>query len=281
MKTIFLIILLIFSANAGAQDKSNLQKIYQAEKAFELTVAEQDINRAFLKFLAPDGVIFHPNRINGREFWKSQPNSTADLRWNPNFVDVSSNGAIGWTTGNSIYRATGKDDPNASYGEYLSVWERQPDGNYQVVLNDGISHGKPSVIETEWKSPADSGTEKNAQNLSAADSTIRFYQTASQKNLEKAYKMFAADDIRLLREGKMPFIGKPSAIAEAKNMKGTLVFPKRSVFNGAADLAYVTNTYALNKPDKTVEKGSFVQIWKLRGGKWLLVADIFKAVAGQ
>ncbi len=282
MKLSFLLtIIFLFLTTAFGQEKNNLQKIYEAEKSFEQTIAEQNINRAFLAFLAPDGVIFHPQRINGREFWKTQADSTADLRWNPNYVDVSSNGAVGWTTGNSIYRAKGKADPNAYYGEYLSIWERQPDNRYLIVLDCGISHDKPNTIETAWKSPADSGKEANANNSSAADSTIRFYQTASQNSLEKAYKIFAAEDIHLLREGKMPIIGKSAAASEAKNMKGVIVFPKRSVFNGAADLAYITNTYTLTKPDKTVEKGNFVQIWKLRGGKWLIVADFFKPVADK
>ena len=273
-----LTLLLIFAMTAAAfsaQDKSHPQKIYEAEKAFEKEAAETNVRQAFLDFLAPDGIIFRPNAVNGIENWKARQISPADLRWNPTFVDAASNGAIGYTTGNSIYRAQGKTDANAVYGEYFSIWSRQLNGAYKVVLDIGIGHAKPDKIETDWKSPADSGTETNAQNSSAADSTIHFYEIASQKGLEKAYKSFAADDIRLLREGKMPIVGKSAALAAAKNDRGNIVFPKRSVFSAAAEMAYVTNTYTLTKADKTVEKGNFVQVWKLRGGKWQIVMDVF------
>ena len=276
MKFLTLAILFLLSAATfSAQDKANIQKIYDAEKAFEKDAAEHDVRQAFLDYLAPDAIIFNPNAVNGIESWKSRASSPADLRWNPVFADAASNGAFGWTTGNSVYRANGKADENAVYGEYFSIWSRQGNGNYKVVLDIGISHAKPDKIETDWKSPVNSGVETNAQNSSAADSTIQFYQLAAQKGLDKAYKSYAAEDIRLLREGKMPVIGKSAALAEAKNFKGNLVFPKRSVFSAAADLAYVTNTYTLTKPDKTIEKGNFVQVWKLRGGKWLIVMDVF------
>jgi len=52
-------------------------------------------------------------------------------------------------------------------------------------------------------------------------------------------------------------------------------YSKRSAFFNAAELAYIYNTYILTRADKTTEKGNFVQIWKLRGGKWQIVPDIF------
>lgn len=275
MKFLILFISLLAMTTAAFGQNGDAQKLYDAEKAFEKLAAEKSVKAAFIEYLAADGVVFQPDSMNGRKFWESRPISSADLRWNPNFVDVSSNGAIGYTTGNSAYRPLGKDDPNAVYGEYFSIWERQLDGNYRVILDIGISHAKPETMETAWKSPADSGKELNTQRSSAADSTTHFYEIAAQKGLEKAYKTFAADDIRILRENQMPILGKSAALAQAKKEKGIIVFPKRSVFFGAADLAYVSNTYTLTKPDKKVENGNFVQIWKLRGGKWQIVADVF------
>src|SRR5688500_15213803 len=101
MKRILILFLVIFGCvNIYAQ--SDLQKVYDTEKAFERMAAEKSINQAFIEFSAPDGVCFYPNPKNCREVWRNRPPSPAALFWNPNFVDVASNGAMAWTTGNSI-----------------------------------------------------------------------------------------------------------------------------------------------------------------------------------
>lgn len=279
MKIILNLVLFGFlSTSIFAQ--SNLQKIYETEKAFERAAAARGINQAFLEFSAPDGVCFFPGYpVNCREFFRTQKTSAAALFWNPNFVDVSANGAIGYTTGNSIIRPQGKDDANAFYGEYLTVWQRQPDGNYLAVVDTGISHGKPETIETKWISPVDSGKELNERKSSAADASIVFFETAKTQGLQKAYKIFLAEDARLLRSGKFPITGKKAALAEFKKEKSFISFAKRSVFSSAADLAYTTNSYTLTgKNGSEIEKGNFVQIWKLRNNCWQIVLDIFVPV---
>jgi ketosteroid isomerase-like protein len=272
-KAVFLAIIIFTFTNIFAQN--NLQKVYDAEKAFEKSAAEKGINEAFIEFLAPDGLVFVPDRTNGREFWKNRPKSAAALSWNPTFVDVSSNGVMAYTTGNSIYKPKGKDDTNAIYGEYATVWQRQPNGNYLAVLDLGISHDQANN-ETKWVSPSDSGKELNEKKYSAADYSTAFFEAAAKQGLSKAYKTFLADDARLLREGKMPIIGKENALKEFKNDKSKIVFTKRSFFVGAADMAYISNTYtATDKNDKPIEKGNFLQVWKLRGNKWEIVLDAF------
>ncbi|HEX8367878.1 MAG TPA: nuclear transport factor 2 family protein [Pyrinomonadaceae bacterium] len=275
MKKIAILFLIIFSS-VGAFAQSDLQKLYDTEKAFERAAAEKGINQSFIEFSAPDGVCFNPRPVNCREYWKSRPASPAGLFWNPNFVDVSSNGALGYTTGNSIYRPKGKDDRDAYYGQYVTMWQRQPNGTYLAALDLGVSHDKPAGIETAWKSPEDSGRELNEKKFSAADASTAFFETATKQGLSKAYKAFLAEDARLLRDGKQPILGKQNASAEFKNDKTRIFFAKRSVFVGAADMAYVSNSYTIgDKSGKQIEKGNFLQIWKLRGGKWQIVLDAF------
>ncbi|HLM00100.1 MAG TPA: nuclear transport factor 2 family protein [Pyrinomonadaceae bacterium] len=274
MKNFAILFLLLFvCATASAQ--SDLQKLYDTEKAFERAAAEKGVNQAFVEYSAPDGVCFNPSPVNCREYWRGRPASPAALLWNPNFVDVSSNGAMGYTTGNSIYRAKGKDDPEAYYGQYVTVWQRQPNGTYLAAIDLGITHEK-TAADTEWKSPADSGRELNEKKSSAADASTAFFETATKQGLGRAYKTFLAEDARLLREGKQPILGKPNALAGFKNDKTRVFFAKRSVFVGAADMAYVSNTYTVSdRSGKQIEKGNFLQIWKLRAGKWQIVLDAF------
>lgn len=278
MKIITLVSTIILGFVSISAQSGEARKIYETEKTFERAVAEKGINQGFIEFLTDDAVIFRPSAVNAKQYLKSQPFSPALLTWNPVFIDVASNGAIAYSTGNGMFRPKGKDDTNVFYSHYVSIWRREPDGTYKAVLDTGISHEKPERIETDWKSSNDS-KDLNEKKLSAADFSTAFFETAEKQNLTKAYKMFLAEDARLLREGKMPFIGRKSALEEIKNNKSKIKFVKRSVFTGAADIAYFTNGYTLlDKDGKETEKGTFVQIWKLREGKWQIVLDIFNPV---
>jgi ketosteroid isomerase-like protein len=92
----------------------------------------------------------------------------------------------------------------------------------------------------------------------------------------KAYKAFASDDIYLLREGKQPLVGRSAAVRFIEDQKLSIRFPKRRSFIEAGDLAYVNSEYTLlGKDGSAIEKGNFVQVWKLRNGRWQIAADLF------
>lgn len=274
MKTVFLFALAVYlSSQVLAQGPA--QKVFETEKKFEKAVAEKGINAGFTEFMSPDGIIFAPGPVNGREEWRRRPLSPASLIWNPIWIEVSSNGALAYSIGNAIYRAKGKDDTNNRYTHYLSIWARQPDGEYRAVMDTGISHDKPASMPTEWKSPIVSGNTK-LQN-SAGDHAVSFYTMAESGGAAKAYKAYLAEDGFLMREGLQPFVGRNAASRFLERSKTTMKFAKRKTFIEAGDLAWVYAPYSIvDKNGTEIEKGHFVQVWKLRGGRWLIAADILR-----
>src|SRR5436190_16382038 len=258
-----------------AQDPA--QKIYDAERAFEKTVAEKGINSAFIEYLSPDGVIFNPEAQNGREAWKNRPASPASLTWNPIWIEVSSNGALAYSIGNGIYKPKGKDDTTQYFTHYLSIWSRQPNGEYKAVLDAGINHPKPSTVPTEWKSPPATGNAKLLN--SAGDHAVPFFATVEADGALKAYKAFLADDAFLMRNGNVPYFGKAAALSYLESTKPAIKFSKRKTFLEAGDLAWVSSLYSIvDRSGKETERGNFVQVWKLRNGKWQIAADMFLPV---
>ncbi|MGD9628291.1 MAG: DUF4440 domain-containing protein [Pyrinomonadaceae bacterium] len=254
------------------------EEIFKTEKAFERLVAKNGINAGFTEYLAPLGVMLVPDIVNGREFWRSRPPAPTVLNWNPVWIDVSSNGTLAYSIGNSMRRPNGKDDPNIGYGHYLSVWSKQGNGEYRALLDAGISHSKPAAVPTEWRTPADSGTERNERKLSAADSSLTFFETVEKVGSVKAYKTFLADDAILLRPGREPFFGKKASIEYLGKIKPRIKFAKRKGFVEAPDMAYVYDSYSiLNNGGTEIEKGNFVQVWKLRKGTWWIAAELFVA----
>jgi len=276
MKLIWALVILI-SIPLAAFAQNPAQKIYDTEREFEKMVGEKGINAGFTEFLSPLGVMFFPEPSNARDRWRSRSPSPAALTWNPIKIEVSANGALGYSIGNSIYRPKGKDDTSELHGHYLSVWTRQPSGEYRAALDTGINHEKPRTKIPDWKSSAVAAqVESNEKRLFAGDSTIGFYRMAESRGLAKAYKEFAADDIYLFRQEKEPFVGRKAAINFLEDEKLNIKFVKRRSFIEAGDLAYVYSTYSLtDKNGSEKEKGSFVQVWKLRNGRWQIAADVF------
>ncbi len=282
MKKIIVLSIVIFSfATVFSQTKSDLQKLVETEKSFAAYAAGKGTRSAFLEFLADDGIVFQPTVMNGKEFWKARPQSPAVLSWQPAFADISSNGVLGYTTGDWEFRPNGKNDAPTAFGQYMTLWGKQIDGKFKAVLDIGISHPKPEKIETDWKSPkiaADSSGDKRPR---VSLTVNMFFDTAELKGLSSSVELFAADDIRILRDGKQPISGKNNVLAELKKVKAGISFGKKMTLEGAGNLAYLNTTYQMKKGNKITEQGSIVQIWKLRGSKWQIVFDVFAPILSK
>ncbi len=60
------------------------------------------------------------------------------LTWTPVDAGISSSGDLGWTSGTYEFRSVDKDGkPTVSHGKYTSIWKKQPDGGWKVVLDMG------------------------------------------------------------------------------------------------------------------------------------------------
>lgn len=280
MKNLAAFLTLLFAtANAFAQQNKDWEKLVATEKSFAAASDASGIKRAFLVFLADDGIVFAPNAVNGKERFGARPDDApATLSWYPIFADVSSNGVLGYTTGRGEFRAKGKTDAQVFYSEFATVWRRQTDGNYRVVLDIGVSHDKPASDDRAVSYSLRTEKFSGENNPSAADFVNIFYDTATAKGLKKAYKTFAADDARFLREGKFPILGKQGAPVEAKKTK--ISFGRQMTLQSAGDLAYAVTIYQLTDgAGKVQEKGNSVQIWKLKSdGKWQIVLDVMSQI---
>lgn len=263
---------------AGAAAQSDLQKLVDTEHAFARFAAEKGTKNAFLEYLNVDGLLFMPDKVNGKTFWSAREESKSLISWAPNYADISANGILGYSTGNWEYRANGKDDAPSGFGEFITIWLRQPDSRYKFVIDIGVSHDRPEKFSSDWVTTSDTTPDPNDKNSSAADIANQFFEIAGRKGLVKAYVTFAAPEIRMFREGKFPTVGKKNVISELKNQTGFVASAKRGMFFGSANIAYTNNTYTVTKGGKVAEKGNYLQIWKLRAGVWQIVLDIFKPV---
>ncbi|HEY0461634.1 MAG TPA: hypothetical protein VGC97_21025 [Pyrinomonadaceae bacterium] len=265
----------------SALTKNDLQKLVETEQSFARAAAEKGTRSAFLEFLADDGIVFAPTESNGKLVWKARPESPALLSWNPAWADISSDGRLGYTTGGWEFRPQGKTGNPTAFGDYVTLWQKQPDGTFKAVLDIGITHSSSGFALAAPKFPSDAGTGAKSVKNGVNNGTLT--SIFSNKSIANGYFNYLADDCLVLRDGNLPFYGKQNAFLALERLDKD--YPPSSFlnFNGNVskifgNLMYIWGVYQLSDSDKSIKKWNFVQIWKNRGGKWQIVLDIFNPI---
>src|SRR5688500_17289698 len=190
----------LFTSVGYSQDF--LPALVDAENTFIATAAERGPKAAFLDFLTPDSILFRPQAVNGREYWTKHTDRAAEsLVRKTIFADISSNGLLGYTTGNWRLLPKGKSESGASYGQYVTIWERKPDGRYRATLDIAINHDKLPFSATDSVGRVETSRDPNKRGWSPADASMNFHRMSmTGDRLGGAYEKFAARDVRLLIE---------------------------------------------------------------------------------
>lgn len=126
------------------------QYLMDLDREFDLATADNGIE-GWVSYFAPDGKMFPAgmNVVQGRDEIRAVMGPALDdpnysLRWQPVFAEVSSSGDLGYTHG--TYVASGVDadgNPVQSYGKYVSIWRKQPDGTWKIVVDLGTPSPAP------------------------------------------------------------------------------------------------------------------------------------------
>lgn len=269
-------ILLTLAATILAQGPT-VQTLSGAQKEFEQVLAK-GAKQAFLEYLASDAVVFEPEAVNGKVFWTSKPNSVdGRIVRRADFVDVSSNGIVGYTTGKWERFTKGKDLAD-QFGQFVTVWVKRQGGRFQIAIDITTNQDDDFPMGAKSSVVASGPGDLNKGGWSAADPSMNFLKTAmGGSRLGGAYQQWAADEIRLIREGDPPIFGKKKVVDETQDYQ-SISYPKRVVLNEAADLAYVWNPCEYANSDEGIEKGNCLHIWKLREKKWWIVLGMLSRV---
>ena len=282
---------LIVAGAAFAQSSSlqtDFDGLVAAERAFAKLSEDKGIKESFLANVADDAVVFRPGPVPGKEWLSAHPNPAALLVWHPTHAVIAASGDLGWTTG--PYEVTPNGRPKA-YGQYSTVWRKQPDGHWKFVVDLGIGTPSPAP-ETgppRLTSPAAAGQADAARrgglnynqtpirdSLLAADRDLG--KTAAAQGLAAAYVAIAADDAYLLRDDHQPFVGKEAIRGALAGDKGGVTWePAGSGASAAGDLGYVYGTASRKAPQ---ESGIYMRVWQRQpGGSWKLALDVTKLEA--
>jgi ketosteroid isomerase-like protein len=120
---------------------SDFDDMVAAERAFAADSTARNMRDAFLAAYAEDGVAFAPGPANAQRVWGQRSVNKNKLEWAPEFGEISSSGELGYTCGPWRFTVEGDEQPSA-FGHFFSIWRKQADGKWKVLLDHGISHAQ-------------------------------------------------------------------------------------------------------------------------------------------
>jgi ketosteroid isomerase-like protein len=126
-------------------EKVNAETLRRLEGEFMKAAAEHG-SAGYMSYYAdnavevPNGVPIITGKVNIAKTMGFLDDKNNHLTWTPVGADISASGDLGYTYGTYEFSALGKDGkPVVDHGKYTSIWKKQKDGSWKVVLDMGNS----------------------------------------------------------------------------------------------------------------------------------------------
>ncbi len=115
--------------------------LLKADRDFSAMSVKEGMFKAFLFYMADDGVILRNNSYPSkgiedlRKRFEGRSDTSFVLSWEPSYEKIADSGEMGYTYGihSTLEKATGK----ITKGTYITIWKKQSDGSWKFVLDTG------------------------------------------------------------------------------------------------------------------------------------------------
>lgn len=231
--------------------------IIAAERAFAAKSLETNTREAFLATMADSALIFSRGMLTlAQPVWENMPADGDTIAWGPDFADLSLGGDLGYTMGPWHIDKAGRQ---VASGHFVTVWQHQEDGSYQWLIDMGVDYVKAKqTIPTKVKTAetySQYGQDTRADLLAVDD----YFVKAARKGTSAAYGAFVGPATRLLRDHKLPFVGKSAIVKQVEAEPATTYQAQGGKLAESGDLGYVFGTF---RHEKGATHGSYLRIWK-------------------
>lgn len=287
MKRLFWVLpmlsLLAVSALTQQSGGPALLSLANAERAFARMSVEKGIRDSFIANFADEGINFTPHPTNTKEAFGKRPAPPSPppvtLNWAPIYGDIAQAGDLGYTTGPYTLTDNTPAKRPVQNGMFSSIWKKQPDGSWKVVVDLGIQLPKAvAPLDAPFQSAPQWNVKASKPNVAEALANLlktdRSFFANSAKFGADAWRKFLSDDARIHRDQMFPLVGKQAfSVWVEKQTASISGEPIKADVSNSADFGYSYGKYEL-KTEK-LEKGYYVRVWKLDAkGNWRIVFDV-------
>lgn len=252
------------------------REIVHNELKFSHTSAVKGRNAAFLEFFSDSCIVLNPVPVNGKELYKKLPERNAYLTWEPAYVEVSSSGNFGFSTGPWKIRNESLGNEPAAIGYYVSMWERQSD-RWKVIFDIGIGYDTSIHRKEELRMVFPAASTKGSvqkERTSFVETEQLLISSASAQTYADVHNTFASQNIRVYRNGIFPTVGvresKNIIAQDRKHYYFQLLGSKTSQAN---DLGYTYGIAVSHDKDTS----TYLRIWR-REEEWKIALELLSSI---
>lgn len=248
-----------------------------ADAAFAATANEIGYHAAFVAYLAEDAVLFRPEAVPGQEWLATHETAGGRLEWTPAAAAAGCTGALALTTGPWRYSNADGGEPVA--GHYLSLWRRDAQSRWRVVLDHGIDHAGvappgplQSALARFWPEAGAVECRGGGDLAGLAEADDRLNQRVSRHGLLQALQRTAGEGALVYRDDAPPgpLVGLQPGV-DAAFGPGTVARTVGTVFEKDTDLAA---THGVLQAQDGLQRSLFVRVWKRAGRQWQVAVDL-------
>jgi ketosteroid isomerase-like protein len=270
--------------------KPELLSLANAERAFAKMSVDKGVREAFYNNFAEDGINFQPHPVITREAYRKNPPPAPKpdappppvLNWAPIYGDIASSGDLGYTTGPFLIEDRSPAKRPARHGMYSSVWKKQADGSWKVVLDLGIQmNAAVAPLDAPFQAAPQRKAKVKPRNVVSGNQAgtllradLEFFWSAKGAAASQAWQKYLSDDARIHRNFMMPVTGKSDLrMWISKQTMAISGGPIKTDVAQSGDFGYSYGQYEL-KGEK-IEKGYYARVWKRDAtGDWRIVFDV-------
>ncbi|MBG8552997.1 hypothetical protein [Hymenobacter guriensis] len=255
--------------------KTDFQQMVAAEVTFAAYGSQHSVQDAFGKFLSRAWMFSEGQFQTGATLYANQPEKPGRLLWRPIHAGIAASGDLGFTTGPWEFHPVSTDDKPVAFGDFVTLWQKNSAGDWEAIYDGGVSHAayvKPTkaVWPTNYPAKLQTSTDTARLRQTLLATEAAFAQRA-RLSLRQAYKpvLGATEDLRLLREGQLPYIGNGARALIETSPRPAQFSLLRSGISAAGDLGYT-----LGYQESTPKRGFYLHVWRLTDAKWLLILEV-------
>lgn len=259
-----------------------LQALVDTERAFARTATVKGLRDSFLDYFADDAIALVPAAESATSRLRAQPSqpfSELEIIWEPRLGDVARSNDIGWLTGPSTIVDHTAAQAVPRFGNYLSIWRRQPDGRWRVYIDVGVNMPElpefsPGFTRVPFGARYEGADGKEAASRALLQADRSLNDRISSAGFAAALSDRTVAASRLHRPGVSPIVG-PAAIRAWAATNATSMSAESTTAESAqsGDLGFSYGTYAIAAP--AARHGAYVRVWTRDAtGAWFVVADV-------
>jgi len=287
---------------AAASIPPALEMLVDTERSFAQLATMVGWKQAFLEYFSDSAIGYDGEQVGlAKEQIRATPDPAPNhqLLWEPRYGDVSRSGELGYLTGPSRNILPSRNNGQPRHGVYASIWKRERDGTFKVVMDVGTSTPRAATFPEHFTRAPSSNRfagdlDDRTPPLGTADSVLN---SDLKTSAARAYTGRLAPGVRFHRQQTMPVVGEAAVQRYlATQPRYDQVDSRYAETAQSGDLGYTWGTWSRPLPPARgrsagappargaapapgsaprFETGIYTRVWvRERSGQWKVALDV-------